>query len=506
VFLRIYMRLPDKPGGASYRKLVEALRKRRQSLTVADAVAASALPLPLVQELLPQAADEYSARLEVTESGEILYTFPRIFASRYRGFKAGLKRFLAAFSRAIRLAGVCFFKVWIMVMLVGYFVLFMLIALAALMVSAAGSSSSRSRSDDRFRNKDSGFYLVSGIFDLIIRIWFYSELTRSLDRTYYGNYGGRRGPDRPKGRPLHQAIFSFVFGEPDPNREAESTEKKTLIAWLRQNSGLISLPEYMTLTGKPLPEAERGILAACSEFGGMPEVTGDGTIVYRFDKLLLRADKAGHDGKTSAPLKRLRQFSANKKNMNQWFALINTVNLLFGAYFFYHSLHTGPVTGPWAVSWLYGITYNTFSSHLGVDPLPLITLGLGLVPLAFSILFWLIPVLRYFREKRENQDIKLENLRKTGFQRIWSKLRGLSTGDILGPSPEAKPQNLPAAQDRIIKDMAAYSMPELEADPSGNPIYNFIELEREKEDLARYRAGIKPGDSDLGKTIFDSGN
>jgi hypothetical protein len=499
------MRLPDKPGGAPYRKLVEALKKRHRSLTVADAVAATALPLPLVQELLPRAADEYSARLEVTDSGEILYSFPRIFTSRYRGFKAGLTRFLEALGGAVKVAAVWFFKVWIMVMLVGYFVLFMLIALAALMVSATGRFSSNS--DDRSRNKGGDFYLVSGIFDLIIRIWFYSELTRSLDRTYYGNYGGTRGP-RPKGRPLHQAIFSFVFGEPDPNREAESVEKKTLIAWLQQNSGLISLPEYMALTGKPLPEAERGILAACSEFGGMPEVTGDGTIVYRFDKLLLRADKAGRDSNASAPLKRLRQFSTNKKGINKWFALINTVNLLFGAYFFYHSLFTGSIATPEqlrAGPWLYQITY-AYSSRLSADPLPLITVGLGLVPLAFSILFWLIPILRYFREKRENQEIKLENLRKIGYQRIWSKLRGLSTGDILGPSPEAKPQNLPAAQDRIIKDMAAYSMPELEADPSGNPVYNFIELEREKEDIARYRAEIKPGDSDLGKTVFDSDN
>jgi hypothetical protein len=497
------MRLPDKPGGAPYRKLVEALKKRRRSLTVADAVAASALPLPLVQELLPRAADEYSARLEVTESGEILYTFPRIFTSRYRGFRAGLGRFLAALGGAAKTAAVWFFKVWIMVMLVGYFVLFMLIALTALMVSAAGSSSSRS--DKRSRNDGGGFYLVSGIFDLIIRIWFYSELGRSLDRAYTGNYGGTRGP-RPKGRPLHQAIFSFVFGEPDPNREAEKAEKKTLIAWLQQNSGLISLPEYMALTGKPLPEAEGGILAACSEFGGMPEVTGEGAIVYRFDKLLLRSDKAGGGPGKAVPLKGLRQFSANKKGMNNWFALINTVNLLFGAYFFYHSSVTGPVTRPGTVSWLYGITYTNLSSRIGGDPLPLITLGLGLVPLAFSILFWLIPVLRYFREKRENQGIKLENLRKIGFQRIWSKPRGLGRGDILGPSPEASPENLPAAQDGIIKDMAAYSMPELEVDPSGNPVYDFVELEREKEDVTRCRAGIRPGDSDLGKTVFDSGN
>jgi hypothetical protein len=500
------MKLRDKPGRASYLRVVEALKKRRRGATVADVVAATALPLPLVQELLPQAADEYSARLEVTESGEILYSFPRIFTSRYRGFKASFKRFLGALGRAARVAAAWFFKVWIMVMLVGYFALFMLIALAALMLSVAGSSSSNSNS--RSRNSGGGFFLASGIFDLIIRIWFYSELTKSLDRTYSGNFGGTGGRSRPKGRPLHQAIFSFVFGEMDPNREAESAEKKALIAWLQQNSGLISLPEYMALTGKPLTEAEEGILAACSEFGGMPEVTGDGTIVYRFDSLLLRADRSDRSfGNASAPLKRLKQFSANKKGMNKWFALINTVNLFFGAYFFYHALFTGAIVSAEQLKagpWLYGMTY-VLSSHLSANPLPLITVGLGLVPLAFSFLFWLIPALRYFREKRENQRAKFENLRKIGFQRIWSKPRSLSAGDITGPSPEASPQNISAARDRIIKDMALYSMPEIAEDPPGNTVYNFIDLEREKEDIARYRAGISPGDSELGKTVFDSG-
>jgi hypothetical protein len=72
----------------AYRRLTETLRKRRKGVTVADMTAASALPLAVVQELLPQAADEYSARLEVSESGEIVYSFTRGFVSRYRGFKA----------------------------------------------------------------------------------------------------------------------------------------------------------------------------------------------------------------------------------------------------------------------------------------------------------------------------------------------------------------------------------------------------------------------------------
>jgi hypothetical protein len=320
------MKLHKDSDWASYTKVTEALKRRKKGATVADVVAATALPLNTVKELVPRAADEYSARLEVTSSGEILYSFPQGFTSRYRGFQAGLQKFTKEFIKGAGIAASWFFKVWIMTMLVGYFVLFMLIALAALVLSmAANSSNSNSRS------RGSGLGLVSGILNFIIRIWFYSELTRSMDRRYYD---GLR-PDfqqsdrsRPKGRPLYKAIFSFVFGEADPNREAGSAEKKAVIAYIQANRGVISLPEYMALTGQPPAEAETGIMACCSEFGGSPEAADDGTILYRFDELLRRQDKTDRSfGGASAPLRKLKKFSANEKKMNTWFGVINSVKI-----------------------------------------------------------------------------------------------------------------------------------------------------------------------------------
>jgi hypothetical protein len=68
------------------------------------------------------------------------------------------------------------FKVWIMVMLVGYFLLFMAIAILALVasvaVSVSGSSNDR---NDRRGNGMGGLILATHVFDLIIRIWFYSD-------------------------------------------------------------------------------------------------------------------------------------------------------------------------------------------------------------------------------------------------------------------------------------------------------------------------------------------
>jgi hypothetical protein len=378
----------------------------------------------------------------------------------------------------------------------------MVIALGALMLSVAASSSNSSNNRSRGRSGMGGMFFASSIFDMIIRIWFYSELTKSLDPRYRG------APERrPKGRPLYKAIFSFVFGDGDPNADWDSREKQAVIAYLQANSGVISLPEFMTLTGKTSAEAEERLVSYCAEFGGMPEATDDGTVVYRFDELLLRADKKDRSFSAfSAPLKRLRSFSANTKGMNTWFGVINTVNLLFGGYFFTNALRSGHILTQEhfnAASYLYGVAY-VILSPLTVNPLALISVGLGLIPIVFSILFWLIPALRYAGIQKSNETIKLENLRKAGYGRIWNDPLSVRSGDIAGAAEECRPKNMAAAQEKVLQEMGAYAVPDLEIGPAGETVYSFKELEREKTALQNYRALVKPGSSDLGKTVFDS--
>ncbi|MDR2370547.1 MAG: hypothetical protein LBD71_03635 [Treponema sp.] len=491
------MKHPETGKDRAYRQITEALRRRRGGASPADITAATALPLSTVQELLPRAADEYNGRLQVTESGEILYSFPRGFTSRYRGPGAVLKRGLekaAAFTAA---ALSLFFKLWIMVMLVGYFVLFMIIALASFFIAAAARTSN---SNDRRRTHGGGFYFGS-VFDLIIRIWFYSELTRGRSGAY-GRYDRSGGGPRPKQAPLYKRIFAFVFGEEDPNRDWAPREKKAVIAHIQANSGVIALPEFMAFTGLSPEKAAGEMLAFCCEFGGSPEAGPDGTVVYRFDELLKRKDAenaARGQPEISAPVKPLRVFSANSKSMNTWFALINGVNLVFGGYFLYNAVVSGPVLTQTS-SYVYALVVTVLLNHVTANPWPVIAAGLGAVPLVFSALFWLIPALRFAVMKRENREIQTGNLRRLGFLHIWTHPTGVRGID--SSAAECRPPRMDAACGRIIRDMGAYSMPDVEIDDRGETVYNFNALKAEKEALQRYRSGIKTGS--LGKTVFDT--
>jgi hypothetical protein len=475
-----------------YQKIVTSLKRRKKGATAADICAATALPLASVNELLPKAADEFSGHLRVTQSGEILYYFPDGFTSRYRGLNAALKKAAGKISVFIKTVSVYLFKIWIMAMLAGYFILFMALALASVFLSAAGKSGGR--------GGKRGGSVNFGLFNLIFRLWFYSELTRPR----YGYQRGYVKQDREK-RPMHKAIFSFVFGEDDPNKNWEDQKYKAVISYIQANRGVISIAEYMAFTGENSLEAETGIISFCSKFEGSPEVTEEGAIVYRFDKLLLRSDENRHSG-LIPPVKRLKIFSSNKKSSNGWFAVINAVNLIFGSYFLYQSFNAGLLLNEVqynSASTLYAYTHY-FISHIANEPHNLIRTVLGVIPFIFSFLFWSIPIIRFFKERKENKEIKLENFKRFSFSKIFSSPNNVDINAFAASAPECRPDDPASAADRVIKDMGALFSPQVEITEDGKTIYSFTELEKEKEALDKYRSTIDVSRQSPGETVFDT--
>jgi hypothetical protein len=475
-----------------YQKIVTSLKRKKEGAVAADVCAATALPLSVVNELLPKAADEYSGHLRVTESGEILYYFPNGFTSRYRGFSAVFKKAVKIIFSIFKTILAYLFKIWIVIMLVGYFILFMLLAIASVFLSIAGKSSSKG-------GRSGGGSVNFGLFNLIWRIWFYSEMTRNRNSYERGNVS-----EESEKLPLHMAVFSFVFGEEDPNKNWETQEYKAIISYIQANRGVISLPEYMAFTGSDSQEAETDILSFCSKYEGSPEATEEGTIVYRFDKLLLKSDKE----KTTElipPVKRLKNFSGNKNSTNGWFVFFNIINIIFSSYFLYQSVNTGFLSSEFQyknASSLYS-NAHLFLSHLANDPQNFIMVALGLIPLAFSILFLIIPIVRFFIEKKENNKIKMKNFKRFSFSKIFSSPNYVTIDKFNTDESECLPDDLKSAADRVIKDMGAISNPQVEI-INHKTFYMFNELEREKEALDKYRQSVDVSRLQIGETVFDT--
>jgi len=129
---------------------------------------------------------------------------------------------------------------------------------------------------------------------------------------------------------------------------------------------------------------------------------------------------------------------------------------------------------------------------------------LGLIPLLFSVLFWVIPIIRYFKERNENNEIKLENFKRLNFSKIYSSPNNIDINIFSSSIPECSPPNFESSADRVIKDMGAVFNPQIEVLQDGKTKYSFTDLETEKRALENYRNSIDISHQKLGETVFDS--
>jgi len=477
--------------------LLAAFKKHKGEAGVADLVAFTGLPKHQVETELPAVADEYRGRLKVTESGEILYSFPQGYSSRYRGFVPGFKRFWKGLVKVLSTVLAFLFKIWIMVMLVGYFVLFLALAVLAIVASIAGSKAD-SRSS-RSRSGGGGVFLATRMLDLFVRIWFYNEIFKG-PRQRGGSFGRST---KKQGRPLHRAIFSFVFGEPDPNASHDQLVRQTFVSMVQARKGIIIIEEFMALTGLSMDEADLAISRFLYEFEGSPEVSDNGTVYYYFPALLKRSRK---DGAVPGglPQKQLRTFSANDSKANTIYALINGVNVLFGGFFLaswsmYGTLILREGMKLPALKYFYGFVY-TLLDFSGTNPNFIIPVVLGIVPIVFSLFFWLVPALRFTRVRKENEQIKRENLLREVYARVLENPAAFSPG---GQNMRLLTERTRDAGviDKALTGLAAVEHGEPKADGS----WHFVDLVRKLDDVSDVRAKLRLEDYDLGKTVFDSG-
>lgn len=494
-------------GDAVREKLVRAFRTRAGEATVADIASVTGLPLAQIDAELPALSDEYGARLKVAESGDLLYSFPGGMKSRYKGFSHGLARFWKTAKKALVAAGKVLFKVWIVATLLGYFALFVGLALFALVASIAiQQGGSRDSRDDRRGGGLGGLWLTGRLFDAIVRIWFYSELFKDPNDRY------RRAEARKAKKPLHKAVFSHVFGDGDPNPDWAEVEKKAVIAFLQTHKGIITLPEFMALTGLAPGEAEIAINRYMLEFEGSPEVSEGGALYYAFPKLLARVGETPAAYASTSLLKRLERFSSNTPKADRTFSLINLANVVFGSYFLYNAMNVGldfivatprgyALRGGFA--FLYSSTGYLFSQILSLgDPVLFIASVLGVVPLAFSVCFFAIPLIRKSRMLRRNEELKTQNLRRFVYRSVLESPKGFRPETVSVQVEEARPA-AQGATEVIADELAAWSEASVSRDAGFR--YDYDDIERTQREAVKLRAAIDLSKFAPGKTVFDSG-
>ncbi|HPG95897.1 MAG TPA: hypothetical protein PLH76_00835 [Rectinema sp.] len=484
-------------------RLLNALRSYTKEWTSADLARATGLPLAQINAEMPAISDEYRGRIRVSERGDLLYSFPNGFKSKYKGFGPSVRRLWKTITKGAVETGKFLFKVWILVTLFGYFFIFIALALVALFGSVAMRGGGSRDSDDRRGGGGlGGLWLTTNLFDSMIRLWFYSELFKGPEDRY------RSAQAKAQRRPLHKAVFSHVFGDGDPNAEWDTILKKAFVAFVQTHKGVISLPEFMAISGLKPEEAEDCITRYLVEFEGSPEVTENGALYFFFPSLLTKTATVSGVTASTFPTKKLHRFSSNPEKMDRTFRWVNIFNLVFGSYYLWNAINLGTAiivqtpegTGlKGGLSFLYSYTVYLFSMLGANQPVVLVGWLLGVAPLAFSILFFGIPIVRSLLIKCENEKIKHENMRRVLYSAVIANPQYFDPHSIQLPANEVRPEKTNALLEET-QHLAAWSRGEIS--PEGK--WSFSDIEFIEREVERVRASIDEKDYSPQKTVFDT--
>lgn len=276
---KIMEKLPSK-------KVVDAVIEAKSDKIVASDVATRAgVSLSQARKDLTTLASLSRGDISVSSDGELIYEFPdnlsTVLSSNSAKYKA-LQTFEKAWPRIFWGLRVSFGVA--------------LVASVALIFSTIVVLQSSSESNDERRRDDRGSGMsFGGGFG---GIWGPSPFDFFYYRPYgyYGYYGQQAERRDPDEMGFLESVFSYVFGDGNPNNGLEERRLSLAAQMIRDNNGAVTAEQLAPYCDAPDPDAssatyvdESFVLPVVSQLDGEPRVTEDGDIIYVFPDLQVSA-------------------------------------------------------------------------------------------------------------------------------------------------------------------------------------------------------------------------
>ncbi len=483
-------------------KAGEAIRARvdpRAPLTVADASAQTGLPLRDAESGLKWLSTEYRGQLRVTRDGQLVHVFPQGFTKPWEGADTR-RRVFRAFGRGLMGALRFLVRAWVAIVLVGYAAIFV-----ALII---GMAFARQGNDSRRSNDLPGGELAYAFFRVLGDALFwtfhpwspFSVYGGGWDAGYgYGGYEGRYAPRRAQGPrvPFYERVNRFFFGPTPPAEDPRENEQRVLAA-IRAGRGRIGLADVMRATGLPREQADPMMARLMLDYEGDVGVSEDGGIFYSFPAIRKTADEAAAAGRVAPPPaawegrpKPLPPLTGNSPGANFAIAALNGFNLLMGF---------------WAIQ--NGLTLERVSHLFDRFPQPIpdtgLPIALGVVPLVFSALLFLVPIGRAIarplqRRHEEEEKGRLAVLRSV-LDRVSSKQ---PMTDRVAADAWRVATGHPADSKRLDRELVALGG-DVDIAESGETRWRFADLETEASAVEAEREAAADDEARLGEVVFAS--
>jgi hypothetical protein len=259
--------------------IMQAVEQLGYRVTVGDVATQAGLNVNLAQQGLLALASDAGGHLQVAQSGEMVYLFPKNFRAVLRNKFLRL-RLQEWWKKAWR---VLFYLIRIS------FGIVLLLSIALITIAIVIILTSMNRDgDNRSDRSGSGGGMIYMPYFWIGPDWFW---------VFYPDYDTRYQQRRREGSNLNffEAVFSFLFGDGNPNADLEERRFSIIAAVIRNHRGAVTAEQiapYLDDIGQGYArEYEDYMLPVLTRFNGQPVVSPEGQIVYHFPELQVTASK-----------------------------------------------------------------------------------------------------------------------------------------------------------------------------------------------------------------------
>lgn len=370
--------------------IMQAVEQLGYRVTVGDVAAQSGLNINLAQQGLLTLASDTGGHLQVAESGEIVYLFSKNFKAilRNKFLRLQLQEWWQKIWRIL------FYLIRIsfgIVLLASIVLIFVTIFVIITAMNKDGDSNGGSHHSDSNSHSGGGMIFMPHFWIGPDWFWVFSP-------DYDTRYQQRRREETQLN--FFEAIFSFLFGDGNPNANLEERRWQQIATVIRNHGGAVvaeQIAPYLDDTGEGYArEYEDYMLSVLTRFNGQPVVSPDGQIIYHFPELQSYASQS-HPQPVPDYLEELKQrFSAASTGQIILSASLGVLNLV-GA------LILGSLLADGIAAELGGIVA--------------FVQGIYLLLLGYGTAFLTVPSVRYFWLKWRNRKISDRNHKRQA--RAW---------------------------------------------------------------------------------------
>ncbi|MEG4273463.1 MULTISPECIES: hypothetical protein [unclassified Microcoleus] len=260
--------------------IMQAVEQLGYRVTVGDVAAKAGLDVNFAQRELLTLASEAGGNLQVAESGDIAYLFPKNFRDilRNKFLRLQLQEWWQKIWRVL------FYLIRISFGIVLVASILLIFVAITILLSSGDSNNSGSGGGDGGGggSRGGGFSFFPYFWNDLIWIFYWNH-----DQPYYHPRSRLTG-QKPQMSFL-EAVFSFIFGDGNPNNNLEERKWSDIATAIRNNRGAVAAEQiapYLDNLGQGYSrEYEEYMLPALARFDGRPEVSPEGQIIYHFPQL-----------------------------------------------------------------------------------------------------------------------------------------------------------------------------------------------------------------------------